>query len=80
MQREVRAGRMAQADVTRRIRAWIRHASQAATWRLRGRLLSGTFRRGTAAEVSCSPWRLVQQQQSAQAAVGESQQERTREP
>ena len=79
MQREARAGRLPFAAVTRRIRAWLGHASQADTWRLRNRLLRGTFVRGKATEISCSSGRLVQQQ-PAESAVGESQQEHPRQP
>jgi reverse transcriptase-like protein len=79
MQREVRAGRMPMAAVTRRIRAWLGHPSQADTRRLRKRLLRCTFVRGKATEFSCSPGRLVQQQ-PAESAVGESQREHPRQP
>ena len=79
MLREVRAGRLSQAEVTRSIRAWIGHAAHANTWRLRGQLLRYRFERGRATEVSCPSGRLVQQQ-SAEAAVDESQQEHPRQP
>ena len=57
MQREFAAGRMSLATVTRRIRAWIAHASHANTWRLRKMLLSVKFRhgRGRGGVFACSP-------------------------
>ena len=80
MQRQYSENRLKPDELTRRICGWIGHAQHANTRNLRRRLLNVKFVRGVATGNSCSSRGLVQQQQSAESAVGQSQQQHAREP
>jgi retron-type reverse transcriptase len=78
-QRLYRARMLSAKDLTQRMRAWIGHASQADTWRLRTDLFSRTLFLGPAASLSRAPGRLLEQQ-AEQLSVCQPQQEHAGQP
>ena len=71
-------------EVDRRVRAWIAHAEHANSWRLRRAIFRGGWydpaREGLAVPRSSCGARGLVEQQTEEPALGESQQERHREP
>jgi retron-type reverse transcriptase len=74
MQRRFAAGMLGGREIRQRIMAWMGHARQADTWRLRNELFASTIFIGPAANRSCSSGGLLEQQ-CQERPLGESQQE-----
>ncbi len=79
-----RSGTISQHDVELRIKAWIAHAEHADSYRLRRSIFEGGWfdpasEPGRSPVRACSSRRLLEQQ-SRQSALGESQQEQSRQP
>ena len=77
MQQQYAAGLIQPCDIRQRITAWLGHAQQADTWRLRTDVLSTTNFVGPAANVSCVAGRLLEQQRQEHPR-GESEQQHPR--